>query len=289
LKEEIWDLWGRQMQPLSATTPLMTGVGNHEVFYNWAAFEHRFTMPVSAVAGMQSNKNFWFSFDLGNVHILSFSTEHNYTIGSPQWLWMEADLKRANERRATTPWILVTGHRPFYSSEPDYCECEGGKWIAKDRIVNLEPLLIRYHVDITVTGHLHCYERIHPNINGTRVHFPVTMPNSSRVEYHDPQYPVHIVQGNAGGLQEEKWIEQRPPWSAVRYANGLNPDRKEDWSEGDEAIDLETGTVNLHLPEYNYSDTFGFGRLTAVNRTHLRYKYNPVTGDMDDEFWIVKT
>ena len=66
--EEIWDLWGRQMQPLSATAPLMTGVGNHEVFYNWAAFENRFTMPASP----GSNKNVWFSFDLGNVHVLSF-------------------------------------------------------------------------------------------------------------------------------------------------------------------------------------------------------------------------
>jgi hypothetical protein len=191
---------------------------------------------------------------------------------------MEADLARANSRRAVTPWIVVTGHRPFYSSEPDYCQCVGGGWISKDRIVNIEPLLIRYAVDITVTGHLHCYERIHPNINGTKVQLPITDPATAQVKYQDPSYPVHIVQGNAGGLQEEKWIKQRPAWSAIRYANGLNPDRG---GEDGEVADLLAG-------EYNYSDTFGYGRLSGVNSTHLRYKYNPVTGDMGDEFWIVK-
>ena len=38
--EWIWDLWGQQIEPLAAHMPYMTGVGNHEKFYNWTAFTH---------------------------------------------------------------------------------------------------------------------------------------------------------------------------------------------------------------------------------------------------------
>jgi hypothetical protein len=40
----------------------MTGVGNHESFYNFTAFNHRWQMP-----GDNAGGNFWFSFDYGNV------------------------------------------------------------------------------------------------------------------------------------------------------------------------------------------------------------------------------
>jgi len=39
------------------------GVGNHEKFYNWTAFTHRYHMPT----GNGGNGNFWFSYDYGNV------------------------------------------------------------------------------------------------------------------------------------------------------------------------------------------------------------------------------
>ena len=66
--EWIWDLWGQQIEPLAAHMPYMTGVGNHEKFYNWTAFTHRYHMP-TANGG---NGNFWFSYDYGNVvsHVL---------------------------------------------------------------------------------------------------------------------------------------------------------------------------------------------------------------------------
>ena len=285
--EEIWDLWGRQNEPLSATTPLMTGVGNHEIFYNWTAFTSRYTMPRD---NRGSNGNFWFSFDLGNVHILSFSTEHDYAPGSPQYKWIEQDMRRADSRRDVVPWLVVTGHRPLYSSEKDYCCCcaqcnatAGGR--AKALRQALEPLILQYRVDLVVTGHLHAYERMHPHLDGRTIELPTRrlMHTGAKEEekagaeveveaevdvYDQPMLPVHVVQGNAGGLQEERWAHPRPAWSAVRYANGNNPD---------------TGGVSL-----NYSDTFGFGQVMAHNSTHLEYQYMPVSGNSSDRFWIIR-
>lgn len=107
--EWIWDLWGQQIEPLAAHMPYMTGVGNHEVFYNWTAFTHRYHMPTQD----GGNGNFWFSYDYGSVHFTSLSTEQPYTPGSPQWLWAQQDLRKAVANRANVPWIVVTGHRPM--------------------------------------------------------------------------------------------------------------------------------------------------------------------------------
>lgn len=112
--EPIWDLWGAQIEPLASRMPYMTGVGNHESFYNYVAFRHRFRMPGPESGG---EGNFWFSFDMGNVHVTSLSTEHDYSPGSAQLRWLEQDLARAVANRARVPWLVVTGHRPMYCSD----------------------------------------------------------------------------------------------------------------------------------------------------------------------------
>ena len=37
------------------------------------------------------------------------STEHPYTVGTPQYDWILADLAKAAANRATVPWIILTG------------------------------------------------------------------------------------------------------------------------------------------------------------------------------------
>ena len=54
----------------------------------------------------------WWSYEVGLIHFVGISTEHNYTIGSDQWLWLENDLKSVN--RDVTPWIIFGGHRAMY-------------------------------------------------------------------------------------------------------------------------------------------------------------------------------
>ncbi len=68
----------------------------------------------------------YFSWDYGNVHFVSYSTETSYPNSpfSPQDFgdqidWLISDLRTANEpqNRAVRPWIVVAGHRPIYSSD----------------------------------------------------------------------------------------------------------------------------------------------------------------------------
>ena len=58
----------------------------------------------------------WYSWNQGNVHFISYSTEVYYYDTQDQQAqmdWLLADLAEANlpENRAAQPWIIAYGHR----------------------------------------------------------------------------------------------------------------------------------------------------------------------------------
>jgi len=68
------------------------------------------------------------------------STEHDYSVGSPQYKWLAADLAKADSNRAAVPWIVFTGHRPMYSSDKsEWSSHHAGAMLQ----TQIEPLLIR--------------------------------------------------------------------------------------------------------------------------------------------------
>ena len=56
-----------------------------------------------------------YSYDYGLVHFIMMSTEHDMGNGSRQYAWLEKDLQ--NVDRVKTPWVILAGHRPMYTSE----------------------------------------------------------------------------------------------------------------------------------------------------------------------------
>lgn len=133
------------------------------------------------------------------------STEHDYSVGSPQYNWLAADLQKANSNRDSVPWIVFTGHRPMYSS--DHSEWDSHRPGAPLQTL-IEPLLLRNKVDVYACGHMHMYERVHPVNNGSVV-------QAGNV-YHQPAAPVHVVQGNAGVFEDIEFVTPVPAWSARR-------------------------------------------------------------------------
>ena len=261
--EYVWDIFGNQIEPLSSKIPFMVGVGNHDMFYQAAAFQTRFKMPYEYSSG---TGNFWYSYDIGMAHIISASSEHDYNSTSPQMKWLIDDLKMANKNRINIPWIIFTIHRPIYCSEAGaYNSHRPGCKIQRA----FEPLLIKYKVDLVTVGHEHCYERIHPVINGTVVTFPTKLSNGKDL-YENPKAPLHIVVGTAGAFQHEKWVDPIPPWSARRFANG------------------NCSTDNNKNTCTKYTDTFGYGHLKIENSTYLEFEFVPITGNIHESFIIVK-
>ena len=64
--------------------------------------------------------------------------------------WVKQDLKKANENRATVPWIIVTGHVPIYCKGSS---CDNYPTLYKD----FEDLFYKYGVDLFIGAHKHQY------------------------------------------------------------------------------------------------------------------------------------
>lgn len=197
--EYIWDLWGEQVSPLGDHIPYMVAVGNHEKYYNFTSYKARFNMPGHQSGGID---NFYHSFDYGGIHFVSICTEvyaYPYERGSAQYAWLERDLAAANANRKNSPFIIVVGHRPMYSSDKS---SDSGPLKRE-----LEPLLNKYGVDLAIWGHMHSYERTWPVFNNTP---SVTTGNVFR----NVNGTIHLTIGTAGAFSDEAWVEPSPVWSA---------------------------------------------------------------------------
>ncbi|CAD6898245.1 unnamed protein product [Tilletia caries] len=165
---------------------------------------------------------FWFSFEYGLAHIVMIDTETDFPsapdsaggssnpnlMGGPfgragqQLEFLEADL--ASVDRNVTPWLIVAGHRPWYttseSSKPD-----SGCVACKDAF---EPLLYKYGVDLAMFGHVHNSQRFNPVYNGT----------ADAAGLNDPKAPMYIVAGGAGNIEGFSKVSYQQDFCA--FANG---------------------------------------------------------------------
>jgi acid phosphatase type 7 len=209
--ESILDDFYDQMTPITTVKPYMVGPGNHEANcdnggtgpyttsicmpgqMNFTGYRNHFRMPSDESGGLE---NFWYSYDSGMVHYIQIDTETDLGHGlvgpdeplggtedsgpfglmNQQIDWLTNDL--ASVDRSRTPWVVVTGHRPWYSSGSICPNCSTA----------FEPLFLKYGVDLYMAGHFHVYERMAPIANN------VTDPN----ELNNPSAPWYIVNGAAG-------------------------------------------------------------------------------------------
>ncbi|EDO30761.1 predicted protein, partial [Nematostella vectensis] len=218
----LWDKWHSLIEPYATRVPYMVGIGNHEQDHttgaskdpsgagkgfhpSWGNFGddsggecgvpmfHRFHMPDNG------NALWWYSFDYGSVHFVMMSTEHNFTRGSTQYKWLEADLKAVNHK--VTPWIVFMGHRPMYTSQL----VQGlNPTIALHMQAEIEDLLMEYSVDLALWGHYHSYERTCPVYRNKCT----------------SGGPTHIIVGTAGfDVTLDPWPIPARSWSVYHSSN----------------------------------------------------------------------
>ena len=111
------------------------------------------TFPTNGeVGGRPSGTEKYYSFDYGNVHIISLdSMTSDRSPGSPMLQWLENDLAQN-----TKPWVIVIFHHPPYSRGSHYSDDE---LEMTEMRTNVVPILERYGVDLVLGGHSHSYER----------------------------------------------------------------------------------------------------------------------------------
>lgn len=163
---------------------------------NFTAYLNHFSMPTE---GQTPNflQNMWYSWDYGMAHFVQINTETDFTdapdqpgesggldsgpfgFSGQQLQWLEADLAAVD--RTKTPWVIVGGHRPWYSASANCGPCQTA----------FEDILYQYNVDLAWFGHIHYYER----------DLPVYKGNADPNGLSNPRAPWNIVSGAAGNFE----------------------------------------------------------------------------------------
>jgi hypothetical protein len=120
-----------------------------------------------------------------------------YGPGSDQYNFIETTLAARN--LTETPWCIFLGHRPMYFVEDSKA---GGSYDADFGAV--EPLLMKYQVDLACWGHVHNAYASAPVYNQTRV-------APSAPGAYDA--PIHVSIGNAGQGLTAINASHPPPWA----------------------------------------------------------------------------
>ncbi len=124
--------------------------GNHDDSNNYANWDLYFTAPDE-----YGGNNHYYGFDYGNVHFTVIDTQADFTPGSAQYNWIEADLQAASQD-PDVDHLFAAGHWPAYSSGAHGIADEDEWGQVRD---HLQPLFEQYGVKIYWCGHDHHYER----------------------------------------------------------------------------------------------------------------------------------
>jgi hypothetical protein len=126
----------RPYEPLlTAKVPFFAALGNHD------DPNQRLYEPF----GMGGQR--YYTFSRGPATFFVLDTTY---LDRAQLDWLERELSGSRAR-----WKVAYGHHPLYSS--------GAKHGSEtDLRALVEPLFVRYGVDVVLAGHEHFYERIHP-------------------------------------------------------------------------------------------------------------------------------
>ncbi|KAL3814765.1 hypothetical protein ACJIZ3_016033 [Penstemon smallii] len=217
-----WDFFLHLITPLASQVSYMTAIGNHERDYIGSGsiyitpdsggecgvpYEAYFPMPT------QAKDKPWYSIEQGSVHFTVISTEHNWSVNSEQYNWMNADMASVNRTR--TPWLIFTGHRPMYSSSGGIVILPS---VDNEFVKSVEPLLLTNKVDLALYGHVHNYERTCAVYQQECKAMPVKDSNGMDT-YDNTNYtaPVHAVIGMAG-FKLDSFSTNDNRWSLVRIS-----------------------------------------------------------------------
>lgn len=252
----VWDFFFNMLSPVARSVLYLSTVGNHETdWYDSASLYSvgdsggECGVPATQMLPMPppaTTNEPWWSYDVGLIHFIGMSTEHEYRIGSPQYQWLKGDLKAVD--RTVTPWIIFGGHRAMYLNS-DYGGSETSDITVMDKmILNLEPLLFKYRVNLAFYGHNHVMQR-QSAVKDKRVIQKAEAKTDSEGNtywYHeDPQATVQMVIGTGG---------------AAFTKNAYYGDEAPVWSE-------------------NVTYQYGYAKVTAVNASYLDWQFIQNTGD----------
>jgi len=253
----VGDEFMNSIEPIASKVPYMVSEGNHESGDRVDHYHYRFSMP-------GQSRNLFYSFNLGPVHFVSYSTELIFDgseeLQGQQEEFLLKDLAEVN--RTLQPWVVVFGHRPLYCSTDE--RFESGRLGSvpvlrnnKDCVYSARKVRRAFEhfwfdgkVDLVIASHVHAYERLSAVYNNEKV--PCGFEDTNTCV--NSNAPIYMVTGVPG--QKESYAPKSPrplPFSVFQ------------------------------------DDQWGYSKITAFNLSHLLWEQvRSETKEVVDYLWIIK-
>ena len=195
-----WRTWLNSIRPLSATVPLATTLGNHEMYtLDWKmrepyAYLNYFAVPPN---GNEIFNRRYYSFDFGDVHYVVLDTqlyesnhEDNHDTHHPDLYDVQVQWLRQDLAANTKKWTVVLMHRDPFQYAIDRPGASRDVGFNEEGVLFM-PIFDEFNVDLVLSAHLHSYRN--------RGH----VRNFDR----DASGPLYILTGIAGDTRRPKWKE----------------------------------------------------------------------------------
>jgi hypothetical protein len=175
--------WGRFKR---RTYPV---IGNHDYGFRAAAGYFNYFNGIGRARGRAGERGRgWYSFDLGTWHLVALNANcgnHHISCGpgSPQMLWLEADLA-AHPTKCT----LAFWHQPGFSS---------GAFGNEFRVLHFWEALYQAGAEVVLNGHEHIYERFAPQAPWGDVDAPTGIVQFTVGTGGHSLDPIHRVEPNS--------------------------------------------------------------------------------------------
>eukprot|EP00816_Leptocylindrus_hargravesii_P007542 CAMPEP_0196813154 /NCGR_PEP_ID=MMETSP1362-20130617/34111_1 /TAXON_ID=163516 /ORGANISM="Leptocylindrus danicus, Strain CCMP1856" /LENGTH=449 /DNA_ID=CAMNT_0042189209 /DNA_START=137 /DNA_END=1486 /DNA_ORIENTATION=+ len=175
-EQSRWDTWLELVEGIfSRRIPLLPSPGNHEIETDgvtkdiFVPYQTRFAMPEIRpfemepamltnattpsvfIDGRYDWGNSFYATTYGPACILILNSYTASHVGSNQYQWLESELQAIDRR--TTPWVFVVVHCPMYNTFA-FHQNEAQTNEFKEA---MEPLFVKYHVNLVFSGHEHAY------------------------------------------------------------------------------------------------------------------------------------
>lgn len=195
-----WRTWLNSIRPLSATVPLATTLGNHEMYtLDWKmrepyAYLNYFAVPPN---GNEVFNRRYYSYDFGDVHYVVLDTqlyesnhEDNHNTHHPDLYDVQVQWLRQDLAANTKKWTVVLMHRDPFQYAIDRPDASRDVGFNEEGVLFM-PIFDEFNVDLVLSAHLHSYRN--------RGH----VRNFNR----DASGPLYILTGIAGDTRRPKWKE----------------------------------------------------------------------------------
>ncbi|KAL4436004.1 hypothetical protein ABPG74_022239 [Tetrahymena malaccensis] len=186
-----------------AQIPFVTVAGNHEEWYKFDYYNSFFRNPRYSIT-----KNDYYTLTFGELLVVGLNTnkfirdpatnkfigfDEEYLKTLYEWFDNTMDQLKDNYR-----WIIVFSHQNIHCFE-DYPQ--SSCYTNPKAFEKLEDLLVKHQVDVYIAGHVHAYERIHPNYRGEPKFKESDQCYLDKCTlYTKPSAPVYVVDGTGGSV-----------------------------------------------------------------------------------------